>query len=57
MNKLYIIKIGGNVLDDEPSLKKFLKDFAPYKLQKFSFTEAEKLQPSWATNWASNQIM
>lgn len=28
MNKLYIIKIGGNVLDDEPALKKFLKDFA-----------------------------
>lgn len=28
MNKLYIIKIGGNVLDDEKSLKSFLKDFA-----------------------------
>ncbi len=28
MNKLYIIKIGGNVLDDESSLKRFLKDFA-----------------------------
>ena len=28
MNKLYIIKIGGNVLDDEKSLKEFLKNFS-----------------------------
>jgi acetylglutamate kinase len=28
MNKLYIIKIGGNVLDDEAGLSQFLKDFA-----------------------------
>jgi acetylglutamate kinase len=28
MNKLYIIKIGGNVLDDEKSLDQFLRDFA-----------------------------
>jgi acetylglutamate kinase len=28
MNKLYVIKIGGNVLDDETSLQSFLKDFA-----------------------------
>ncbi len=28
MNRLYIIKIGGNVLDDEKSLNSFLKDFA-----------------------------
>lgn len=28
MNRLYIIKIGGNVLDDEKSLANFLKDFA-----------------------------
>ena len=28
MNKLFIIKIGGNVLDDENSLKEFLKNFA-----------------------------
>ena len=28
MNKLYIIKIGGNVLDDPASLTKFLSDFA-----------------------------
>jgi acetylglutamate kinase len=28
MNKLYIIKIGGNVLDDEQALASFLRDFA-----------------------------
>jgi acetylglutamate kinase len=28
MNKLYVIKIGGNVLDDEKALGRFLKDFA-----------------------------
>lgn len=28
MNKLYIIKIGGNVLDDSTALNNFLKDFA-----------------------------
>jgi acetylglutamate kinase len=34
MNKLYIIKIGGNVLDDEKSLKNFLKDFATIQAPK-----------------------
>jgi len=28
MNKLFIVKIGGNVLDDPAALKTFLKDFA-----------------------------
>jgi len=34
MNKLYIIKIGGNVLDDEKSLNSFLKDFATIQAPK-----------------------
>jgi acetylglutamate kinase len=34
MNKLYIIKIGGNVLDDEKSLQHFLKDFASIQAPK-----------------------
>jgi acetylglutamate kinase len=34
MNKLYVIKIGGNVLDDEKSLKNFLKDFASIQAPK-----------------------
>lgn len=34
MQKLYIIKIGGNVLDDENALKYFLKDFAGIQFPK-----------------------
>src|SRR5882724_4183714 len=34
MNKLYIIKIGGNVLDDEAALSAFLKDFASIQAPK-----------------------
>jgi acetylglutamate kinase len=28
MEKLYVIKIGGNVIDDEPKLAAFIKDYA-----------------------------
>jgi acetylglutamate kinase len=34
MNKLFIIKIGGNVLDSETSLASFLNDFASIKIPK-----------------------
>ena len=34
MEKLFIIKIGGNVLDNEPALLSFLKDFASIKERK-----------------------
>lgn len=34
MNKLYVIKIGGNVLDDEKALAHFLKDFASLQAPK-----------------------
>jgi acetylglutamate kinase len=34
MNKLYVIKIGGNVLDDEQALHSFLKDFASIQAPK-----------------------
>ena len=34
MNKLYIIKIGGNVLDEEKALASFLKDFASIQAPK-----------------------
>jgi len=34
MNRLYIIKIGGNVLDDDNALKIFLKDFASIQAPK-----------------------
>ena len=34
MNKLFVTKIGGNVLDDEDALQKFLKDFASIQAPK-----------------------
>jgi acetylglutamate kinase len=34
MNKLYVTKIGGNVLDDDESLNRFLKDFASIQAPK-----------------------
>jgi acetylglutamate kinase len=34
MQKLYIVKIGGNVIDDEVQLEKFLKDFSHLKENK-----------------------
>ena len=34
MNKLYIIKIGGNVLDDDQALAAFLRDFASIQAPK-----------------------
>ena len=34
MNKLFVIKIGGNVLDDPSALKKFLSDFASIQTPK-----------------------
>jgi acetylglutamate kinase len=34
MDKIFIIKIGGNVLDNEISLRKFLLDFSGIKAPK-----------------------
>ena len=34
MEKLYIIKIGGNIIDDETKLSMFLKDFASIRREK-----------------------
>jgi len=34
MDKLYIIKIGGNIIDDEIKLSSFLKDFAAIREKK-----------------------
>ena len=34
MEQLYVIKIGGNVIDDEDKLSSFLKSFAEIQTQK-----------------------
>ena len=48
MSKLYIIKIGGNIIDDEKKLSSFLKDFASVKEKKILVHGGGKL----ATNMA-----
>jgi acetylglutamate kinase len=48
MNKLYVIKIGGNVIDDEEKLSSFLKNFASIKERKILIHGGGKL----ATNVA-----
>jgi acetylglutamate kinase len=39
--ELYIIKIGGNVIDHPEKLEAFLKDFLKFKNRKFWFTVVE----------------
>lgn len=51
MNKLFIIKIGGNVLDNEAALEAFLKDFAAIKEPKILIHGGGKI----ATNFG-NQL-
>ena len=48
MSKLYIIKIGGNIIDDEKKLSSFLKDFASVEEKKILVHGGGKL----ATNMA-----
>jgi len=43
MDKLYIIKIGGNIIDDEAKLSSFLKDFASVKGNKIMVHGGGKL--------------
>lgn len=49
MNKLFIIKIGGNVLDDEQQLSVFLKDFASIKELKILIHGGGKIATSIGT--------
>jgi len=35
MEKLYVIKIGGNIIDDEQKLSSFLQSFASIQGKKF----------------------
>ncbi len=43
MNRLFVIKIGGNVLDNPPALEKFLKDFSAIKEPKILIHGGGKL--------------
>ena len=57
MNKLFIIKIGGNVLDNPTALDLFLKDFAAIKEPRYLFTVEERLRRRLAINWVLNRII
>ncbi|MEP6616669.1 MAG: acetylglutamate kinase [Ginsengibacter sp.] len=46
--QLYIIKIGGNIIDDEPKLAAFLKDFAQIKGHKILVHGGGKMATSFA---------
>ena len=48
MDELYIIKIGGNIIDDESKLPTFLKDFGSLEARKILVHGGGKL----ATNLA-----
>ena len=48
--ELYIVKIGGNVIDHPEKLEAFLKDFSEIQNLKFWFTVVENWQPNWPKN-------
>lgn len=55
--KLYIIKIGGNILDDENQLNKFLKDFSNIKEPKILVHGGGKLATNLANRLNIKQTM
>ncbi|MDQ2753340.1 MAG: acetylglutamate kinase [Bacteroidota bacterium] len=55
MNKLYIIKIGGNIIDDEEKLNRFLQSFASIKAHKILVHGGGKLATKLAEQLGINQ--
>jgi acetylglutamate kinase len=55
MDKLYIIKIGGNIIDDEIKLSSFLEDFANVKEKKILVHGGGKLATSLAEKMGVEQ--
>ncbi len=54
MQQLFVIKIGGNVIDDELALQAFLHDFAAIDGLKYWCMAVARLLPEWANSWAFN---
>ena len=44
MTKLFVIKIGGNIIDDETKLSSFLKSFAAIEEQYPEIKEKRKME-------------
>jgi acetylglutamate kinase len=57
MDRLYIIKIGGNIIDDEGKLSAFLKDFASIKEKKILVHGGGKLATRLAEKLGIEQQM
>lgn len=57
MDKLYIIKIGGNIIDDEARLKNFLEDFANLPVKKILVHGGGKLATRMAEELGIEQQM
>ncbi|MEO7046269.1 MAG: acetylglutamate kinase [Ferruginibacter sp.] len=57
MEKLYVIKIGGNIIDDEHKLSSFLKDFAAIKEKKILVHGGGKLATKVAEAMGIQQQM
>ena len=51
MEKITVVKIGGNVIDDPAALKRFLEEFAALPGAKYSYTAAEKLATRPPNGW------
>ncbi len=57
MNKLYVIKIGGNIIDDEAKLRSFLKSFASIEDKKILIHGGGKLATKMAEKMNVEQKM
>jgi len=57
MNKLHIIKVGGKVLDDGPSLEKFLDDLSGIRERKIVVHGGGKLASELAEKLGISQAM
>ncbi len=57
MSKLYVVKIGGNIIDDEQKLKTFLQEFATIKENKILIHGGGKLATRLASQLGIEQKM
>lgn len=52
MERITVVKIGGNVIDNPAAMKRFLKEFAALEGPKYSCTEAENWPRGWPSGWS-----
>ena len=53
MERITVVKIGGNVIDDPAAMKRFLAGLRrAAKARKYSSTEAESSPRGWPSGWS-----